>query len=291
MVKKNNLDYRAQVLAEALPYIQKFHGEKIVIKFGGSVMQNEDLKHSVADDIVLLQYVGFKPLVVHGGGPEIAATLEKMGISSRFVEGKRVTDAETMDVVEMVLAGRVNKDIVDHISRAGARVIGLSGKDGQMLKACPVASRDSDDLGQVGEVESVNPLPLELLEEKSYVPVIAPIGVGDDGTTYNMNADAVAGSLAPALSARRLIFLTDVKGIMDGEKLLSSLTPQEVEQYRQDGTIKGGMLPKVEAAVEALQGGVEKTHIIDGNRPHALLLELLTDEGIGTQIMEASEDG
>lgn len=282
------LDERAQILAEALPYIQKFHGEKIVIKFGGSIMEDEQLKQSVAEDIVLLQYVGLKPLVVHGGGPAISATLEKMGISSQFVEGQRVTDEETMEAVEMVLAGRVNKDIVDLINRAGARAIGLSGKDGRMFRARPLQPREEStvDLGQVGEVQDVNPLPLELLEEKAYVPVIAPIGVDDSGTTFNMNADAVAGSLAASLEARRLIFLTDVQGVLSGEELISTLTVDSVEPRIESGTIAGGMVPKVQAGVRALEGGVEKTHIIDGSRPHSLLLELLTDEGIGTQIIE-----
>ncbi len=286
-MSRDNLDDRAKILAEALPYIQKFHGEKIVIKFGGSVMQDEQLKKSVAEDIVLLQYVGLKPLVVHGGGPAIGATLEKMGISSQFVEGQRVTDAETMEVVEMVLAGRVNKDLVDLINRAGARAIGLSGKDGQMFCARALQSRqDSEvDLGQVGEVKDVNPLPLELLEEKSYVPVIAPIGVDEQGTTYNMNADAVAGSLAASLSARRLIFLTDVQGIMSEGELLSTVTTDSVSDLIENETIAGGMVPKAKAGCHALQGGVEKTHIIDGSWLHSLLLELLTDQGIGTQII------
>ncbi len=287
---KTDLDTRARVLAEALPYIQDFHGEKIVIKFGGSIMENSDLKQSVAEDIVLLQYIGLKPLVVHGGGKAIGSTLKKMGIDSRFIEGQRVTDAETMEVVEMVLAGRVNKDIVEKINRAGARAIGLSGKDGQMLQAVPLknCSKVEVDLGQVGEVEKVNPLPLELLEENYYVPVIAPIGVDRSGVTYNMNADYVAGSLAASLTARRLIFLTDVPGIIADGELLSSLDASGVEDLISREIIAGGMVPKATAGCQALEGGVEKTHIIDGSRPHSLLLELLTDQGIGTQIVDES---
>ncbi len=289
MVKKfDELDKRAQILAEALPYIQKFYGEKIVIKFGGSIMQKPELKRLIAEDIVLLQYVGLKPLVVHGGGQAIGSTLKKMGINSQFVEGQRVTDAETMEVVEMVLAGRVNKDIVEQINRAGAPAIGLSGKDGRMLEAVPLKNscKSMPDLGQVGEVNKVNSQPLELLEEKSYVPVIAPIGFDLEGTTYNMNADVVAGSIAAALTARRLIFLTDVPGVMDGDTLLSSLNAREIAALIDSGVIAGGMVPKARAGCQALAGGVEKTHIIDGSRPHALLLELLTDEGIGTQLVE-----
>ncbi|MFB6346363.1 MAG: acetylglutamate kinase [bacterium] len=278
---------RASVLSEALPYIRDFHGEKVVIKYGGSVMQNDELKKRVAKDIVLLQYIGLKPLVVHGGGPEIGGTLERIGIDSEFVDGLRVTDEETMDVVEMVLAGRVNKDIVNEINQAGGRAIGLSGKDGQMLLADPHSSQQEldVDLGQVGEIRSVNAEPLDLLEEKNYIPVIAPIGVNEEGVTYNMNADQVSGALASALGARKLIFLTDVVGIMIDGKLKSTLTLDEVEPLIQDGTIQGGMIPKVRACLEAVRSGVEKAHIIDGTRHHSLLLELLTQEGIGTQII------
>ncbi|MGM0380862.1 MAG: acetylglutamate kinase [bacterium] len=283
---------RADVLIEALPYIQKFHGRKIVIKFGGSVMMNEQLKRTVAEDIVLLQYVGLKPVVVHGGGPKIATTLEKMGISSRFVEGLRVTDEETMEVVEMVLAGRVNKDLVNLINQAGARAIGLSGKDGQMLKAeaHPSADRLDVDLGQVGRISSVNPQPIELLEEKGYVPVIAPTGVDEEGVTYNMNADEVAGALAGALGVQKLIYLTDVEGIMkDGERISTLYTDQVSEQI-DAGVIEGGMIPKVQSARQAVEKGAGKAHIINGTRSHSLLLELLTREGIGTQIVRRNND-
>ena len=278
---------RADVLIEALPYIQKFHGRQIVIKFGGSVMTDDKLKQSVVEDIVLLQYVGLKPVVIHGGGPMIATTLEKMGISSQFVKGLRVTDEETMEVVEMVLAGRVNKDIVNLINRAGARAIGLSGKDGQMLRAeaHPSAERVEVDLGQVGRIASVNPQPIELLEGKGYVPVIAPIGVDEEGVTYNMNADEVAGALAGALSVQKLIYLTDVEGIMKEGRRISTLHTDEISEYVEAGTIEGGMIPKVHSARDAVEKGVGKAHIIDGTRSHSLLLELLTKEGIGTQIV------
>lgn len=285
-------DLRTSVLSEALPYIRDFHGEKVVIKYGGSVMQDDELKQRVAKDIVLLQYIGVKPLVVHGGGPEIGGTLEKMGVDSEFVDGLRVTDEETMDVVEMVLAGRVNKDIVNEINQAGGKAIGLSGKDGRML----IADRHSSqseldvDLGQVGEIRSVNAEPIDLLEEKSYIPVIAPIGVSDDGTTYNMNADQVSGALAKALGARKLIFLTDVEGIMKDDELQSTLTLNEIEPMVQEGTIEGGMIPKVRACAAAIRSGVEKSHIIDGTRHHSLLLEILTEEGIGTQIIPGPGD-
>lgn len=278
---------RADVLIEALPYIQKFHGRKVVIKFGGSVMMDEQLKQSVAEDIVLLQYVGLKPVVVHGGGPKIATTLEKMGISSKFVEGLRVTDEETMEVVEMVLAGRVNKDLVNLINRAGARAIGLSGKDGQMLRAeaHPSADRLDVDLGQVGRISSVNAQPIELLENEGYVPVIAPTGVDEEGITYNMNADEVAGALAGALEVQKLIYLTDVEGIMEGNERISTLHTDDISEKIDDKIIEGGMIPKAVSAREAVNKGVDKAHIIDGTCSHSLLLELLTHEGIGTQIV------
>lgn len=282
-----NPDERVEVLSEALPYIQEFHGEKIVIKFGGSVMSNEVMKKRVAEDIVLLQYVGLKPVVVHGGGPQIGETLEKMGIDSRFVEGLRVTDRETMDVVEMVLAGRVNKDVVNQINRAGAEAIGLSGKDGRMLLAQPHAgAQDLEiDIGQVGEITDVNPVPLQILEEEGYVPVIAPIGVDEKGTTYNMNADQVAGAISSAISARKLIYLTDVEGVLEGGERISTLLEDEIDSLLDAGTIQGGMIPKVFSARKAVRDGTHKAHIIDGSRPHSLLLELLTEEGIGTQII------
>jgi acetylglutamate kinase len=285
---------REEVLSEALPYIQEFHDEKIVIKYGGSVMEDDELKRRVAEDIVLLQYVGLKPLVVHGGGPEIGSTLKQIGIDSEFVEGLRVTDEETMDVVEMVLAGRVNKNIVNDINQAGAKAIGLSGKDGQMLLANPHPSQDKldVDLGQVGEIHSVNPEPIELLERENYVPVVAPVGVDEDGVTYNMNADQVAGAMAEALNARKLIYLTNVSGVRVDDQFVSTLTTRDLDPLIEDQQISGGMIPKVKSAAGAVRSGVKKAHIIDGTRDHSLLLELLTREGIGTQIIpdEASDD-
>jgi acetylglutamate kinase len=293
MIYMDTVDPRTQVLIEALPYIQKFHGEKIVIKFGGSVMVDENLKRTVAEDIVLLQYVGFKPVVVHGGGPKIADTLSRMAIDTEFIEGLRVTDEETMEVVEMVLAGRVNKDVVNLINRAGARAIGLSGKDGQMLIARPHPSAEKleVDLGQVGQIASVNSQPIELLEEKGYVPVIAPIGIDKEGMTYNMNADEVAGAIASALNARKLIYLTDVEGVMDNGQRISTLYSAGIRKKIEEGIVAGGMIPKVLSARDAVENGVGKAHIINGSRPHSLLLELLTREGIGTQVLAGVEPG
>lgn len=283
---------RVDVLSEALPYIQEFHDEKIVVKYGGSIMQDPELKKRVAEDIVLLQYVGLKPLVVHGGGPEIGATLEQLGIDSEFVEGLRVTDEETMDVVEMVLAGRVNKNIVNDINQAGAKAIGLSGKDGRMLLAESHPSQEEldVDLGQVGEIRSVDPEPINLLESGNFVPVVAPVGVDEDGTTYNMNADQVAGAVAQALDARKLIFLTNVDGVLSEGERVSTLTTEDVEPMIESGDVSGGMIPKVRAGRRAVDSGVRKAHVINGTRDHSLLLELLTREGIGTQIVPADED-
>lgn len=282
---------RVDVLSEALPYIQEFHDEKIVVKYGGSIMQDPELKKRVAEDIVLLQYVGLKPLVVHGGGPEIGATLEQLGIDSEFVEGLRVTDEETMDVVEMVLAGRVNKNIVNDINQAGAKAIGLSGKDGRMLLAESHPSQEEldVDLGQVGEIRSVDPEPINLLESGNFVPVVAPVGVDEDGTTYNMNADQVAGAVAQALDARKLIFLTNVDGVLSEGERVSTLTTEDVEPMIESGDVSGGMIPKVRAGRRAVESGVRKAHVINGTRDHSLLLELLTREGIGTQIVPADE--
>lgn len=280
---------RAEVLSEALPYIQEFHNEKIVVKFGGSTMQDKETKKRIAKDIVLLQYVGFKPLVIHGGGPEIADTLERLDMDSNFADGLRVTDEETMDVVEMVLAGRVNKDIVNEINEAGSKAIGLSGKDGRMLRAVPHSSGEEldVDLGQVGEIQSVDPDPIALLESEDFVPVVAPIGVDENGVTYNMNADQVAGAMAAALEARKLIFLTNVDGILSEGQPLSTVKVDELDPMIEDGQIEGGMVPKVKAASHAVRNGVNKAHIINGQQNHSLLLELLTEEGIGTQILHS----
>lgn len=283
---------RAEVLIEALPYIREFHDEKVVIKLGGSVMSNPELKELIAADVVLLQYVGLKPLIVHGGGPEIASILERMGIKTRTVEGLRVTDEETMDVVEMVLAGRINKDLVSKINKAGAQAVGLSGKDGEMLLAVPHSSQDEldVDLGQVGEITEVQPDVLEALEEHRYVPVIAPIAVSSEGETYNVNADAAAGKIASALSVRKLIYMTDVAGVMKDGEVLNTLTVDQIGGLMEDGTVEGGMIPKVKAARAAVKNGVTKAHVIDGEQPHSLLLEILTQEGIGTQIIRRPEE-
>jgi len=282
-----NPDERVEVLSEALPFIKEFHGEKIIVKFGGSVMSEPDVKRSVAGDIVFLQYIGLKPIVVHGGGPQIGRTLERMGLDSNFVDGLRVTDRETMDVVEMVLAGRVNKDIVNQINSAGANAIGLSGKDGRMLlsKPHPSGEKVDEDIGQVGVINRVRSKPMKLLQDEGYVPVIAPIGVDEDGTTYNMNADEVSGAIASSLNARKLIYLTDVEGILKDDRLQSTIAVSELEDLIDRGVIEGGMIPKVQSARKAVLSGVNKVHIIDGTHDHSLLLELLTEEGIGTQIV------
>ena len=283
---------RAGVLSEALPYIQEFHDEKVVVKYGGSIMEDPEQQRRIAKDIVLLQYVGMKPLVVHGGGPQIGSTLQQLGIDSEFVEGLRVTDKETMDVVEMVLAGRVNKNIVNDINQAGAKAIGLSGKDGRMLLAQSHPSQDEldVDLGQVGELRSVDPEPIELLESRNFVPVVAPVGVNEEGITFNMNADQVSGAMAEALTARKLIFLTNVDGVLSEGERVSTITTEDVEPMIESGEISGGMIPKVRAGKRAVEAGVHKAHIINGQRNHSLLLELLTEEGIGTQIVPPEED-
>lgn len=285
-------EHRAEVLIEALPYIQEFHGEKVVIKLGGSIMEDPELKATVAADIVLLQYVGLKPLIVHGGGPAIASILEQMGIDTRTVDGLRVTDERTMDVVEMVLAGRVNKDLVQQINRAGAKAVGLSGKDGELLIAAPHSSgEDLDvDLGQVGEVQAVQPDLLEAMEEKGYVPVLAPIAVSREGDTFNVNADEAAGRIAAALNVRKLIYMTDVRGVLRDGEPIPTLTVDEITPLLEEGTVTGGMIPKLKAAREAVSDGVSKTHVIDGGVPHSLLLEILTQEGIGTQVIPAEEE-
>lgn len=282
-----NPEVRAEVLSEALPYIREFHGEKVVVKYGGSIMKEDDLKQRVAEDLVLLRYVGLEPLVVHGGGPEIGSTLDQLGIETKFEDGLRVTDDETMEVVERVLSGQVNNDIVDDINKAGGRAIGLSGKDGRMLLAEPHPSGKEEDvdLGQVGKIRSVDPEPIELLEDHQFIPVIAPIGVDEDGATFNMNADQVAGAVAEALGARKLIFLTNVDGVLQDGDRISTLTAEQTQSLIQSGRISGGMIPKTRAGWKAVRSGVRKAHIINGQMPHSLLLELLTREGIGTQII------
>ena len=288
----------APVLAEALPYIQHFHGRTIVIKYGGNAMTDEALKRSFARDVVLMKLVGMNPVVVHGGGPQIGQLLERIGKKSEFVEGLRVTDSETIDVVEMVLGGLVNKNIVALINAHGGRAVGLSGKDGELIRARKLVLRkkgatDDEDiveLGYVGEIESINPSVVNTLDEGNFIPVIAPIGVGEDGKTYNINADTVAGKLAVTLGAEKLILLTNTPGVLDQrEELLTGLSESQVEELIQEGVISGGMLPKVRCALDAVSGGVRTATISDGRVPHATLLETLTDQGIGTQIGRTRE--
>lgn len=286
---------KADVLIEALPYIQKFYGKTIVIKYGGHAMVDEDLKLSFANDIVLMKYIGIRPVIVHGGGPQIGDMLKKLNIKTEFVSGMRVTDAETMNVVEMVLAGKINKDIVRLINKNGGVAIGLSGKDGNLVRAEKLRLEDDPtfirtpeiiDLGHVGKVKSVNVGVLEKLAD-SYIPVIAPVGVGDDYEAYNINADLVAGSIAAALKAEKLVLLTDVPYVMDKEKnRISTIQLNDVDRMKLDEVVTGGMIPKVDCAAEAVRGGVKKAHIIDGRVQHSVLLEMFTTSGIGTQIVE-----
>ena len=281
---------RVDILLEALPYIQEFRGRSVVIKYGGAAMERAELKAPFALDVILLHLVGIHPVVVHGGGPQIGALMKRLGKEPRFVGGMRVTDEETVEIVEMVLVGRINKEIVGLINHHGGRAVGLSGKDGDLIRARRRLHRlptgEQIDIGLVGEVELVNPAPIRLLEGNGFIPVIAPVGFGRDGETYNINADLVAGEVAAALHAEKLIHLTDVAGIhgTDG-RLVSTLGRKEVERLVQDGVIEGGMLPKVESSLRALEGGTAKAHIIDGRVPHAILLELFTREGVGTEIV------
>jgi acetylglutamate kinase len=281
---------RAEILLEALPYIREFRGKTVVIKYGGAAMEQADLKESFALDVILLRFVGIRPVIVHGGGPQIGALMKRLGKESHFVGGMRVTDEETVSIVEMVLVGKINKEIVALINLHGGKAVGLSGKDGNLLRARRRSHRlpngDEIDIGLVGEVEAVNVECIRLLEEHGFIPVIAPVGVGSGGETYNVNADLVAGEIAAALGAEKLIHLTDVKGIngADGQ-LVSTLARKDAEGLVQRGVIDGGMLPKVESALRALEGGTGKAHIIDGRVPHAILLELFTREGIGTEIV------
>jgi len=280
---------RAKILAEALPYIRRFYGKTIVVKYGGNAMTDERLKHSFARDVVLLKLVGMNPVVVHGGGPQIDELLNRLGKKGEFVQGMRVTDDETMDVVEMVLGGLVNKDIVNLINQHGGHAIGLTGKDGAFIRARKMLlpSKDNEmlDIGQVGEVASIDPEVITLLETREFIPVVAPIGVGNDGRSYNINADLVAGKLAEVLRAEKLVLLTNTPGVLDRDgKLLTGLTPKQVDELFADGSIHGGMLPKISSALDAAKGGVRSVHIIDGRVEHALLLEVLTDEGVGTLI-------
>ncbi|MDQ3731357.1 MAG: acetylglutamate kinase [Pseudomonadota bacterium] len=284
----------AKVLIEALPYIQRFAGKTVVIKYGGNAMVDETLKSSFARDVVLLKHVGINPVVVHGGGPQIGTVLARLGKESRFVDGLRVTDRETMDVVQMVLGGLVNKEIVNLINRHGGRAVGLTGKDGGLIRARRLTvtrktpgleAPEIVDLGHVGEVSSIDPSVVRMLERGDFIPVIAPLGVGEDGTAYNINADLVAGKIAAVLTAEKLILLTNVAGILDSQgRLLKNLSMSQVEILIADGTIRGGMLPKIQCALDSVQSGVRAAHIIDGRTEHAVLLELFTDEGVGTLI-------
>jgi acetylglutamate kinase len=286
----SGLPSRADILMEALPYIQTFHGKTVVIKYGGAAMEETALKESFALDIILLRCVGIRPVIVHGGGPQIDAMMKRLGKERRFVGGMRVTDEETVEIVEMVLVGKINKEIVGLINLHGGRAVGLSGKDGELLRARRRLHRlptgEEVDIGLVGEVDVVNAQPLRLLEEAGFVPVIAPVGVGTGGETYNINADLVAGDVAAALGAEKLIHLTDVQGIVGADgRFVSTLARADAERLVKAGTIAGGMLPKVESSLRALQGGTAKAHIIDGRIPHAILLEMFTNEGIGTEIV------
>ncbi|MGI9952596.1 acetylglutamate kinase [Moorellaceae bacterium AZ2] len=279
---------KTSILIEALPYIRKFYGKTVVIKYGGHAMLDCELKRAVMQDVVLMHLVGMRPVLVHGGGPEITHMLERLGKKSEFVRGQRVTDAETMEIVEMVLVGKLNKEIVAQLNRFGGKAIGLCGKDGNLIEA--VKQEDGGpDLGFVGQVKQINPGIIETVIAEGYIPVVAPIGVGAEGESYNINADYVAGELAVALKAHKLVLLTDVEGILADQKDPSSLIPTvevgRVPELIEAGIISGGMIPKVQCCVRALKGGVVTTHIIDGRLPHAILLEIFTDKGIGTMVV------
>ena len=288
----NHAQERAEILAEALPYIRKYAGATIVIKYGGNAMTDAALKEGFAKDVVLLKLCGMNPIVVHGGGPQINHMLEKVGKQGEFVQGMRVTDAETMDVVEMVLGGSVNKEIVSMLNQFGGKAVGLTGKDGHFMKAKKLFINTPDkngvDIGQVGTVDSIDGTLISGLAEKGYIPVIAPIGVGRNGEAFTINADLVAGRLAKELTAERIIMMTNTPGILDKEgKLLTDLTPKLVDELIADGTLSGGMLPKIASALDAATSGVKATIIIDGRVPHALLLELFTNAGVGSMILDA----
>ena len=287
---------KAAVLVEALPYISKFHGKIVVIKYGGHAMVSQELKEAVFTDLVLMKYVGMLPVVVHGGGPEITAMLNQLGIESRFVGGMRITDEKTMEIAEMVLVGKINKDIVAQINRIGGQGVGISGKDANLFLAvkklhqisAPDGTKEAVDIGYVGEMARVNPEIILNLIRDNYIPIVAPVAVGENGESYNVNADYAAGSLAAALKADKLIILTDVEGILtdknDPASLISSLKASEFATLVEQGKIDGGMIPKVECCLEALEGGVGVTHILDGRTPHSILLEIFTDRGIGTMV-------
>ena len=284
----------ADILIEALPYIRRFYGMTIVVKYGGHAMVDDQLKADFARDITLMKFTGLNPVVVHGGGPQINKVLDQMGMQHQFIKGMRLTDEATMDVVEMVLGGKVNKDIVTQINKQGGKAVGLSGKDGELIRAKKlhiVYQEDETkppeiiDPGLVGQVTQINPSIINTLSREGFIPIIAPVGTGDSGETYNINADLVASSMAVALSAKRLILLTDVEGVLNlSGELISSIDMEKIDQMIKEKAISGGMIPKIECALEALKNGVEKVHIIDGRKRHALLLELFTDKGIGTEV-------
>ena len=288
-LNRTDAEQFARVLTESLPYIQRFTGKTMVIKFGGNAMTDPELHESFARDVVLMKLVGMNPIVVHGGGPQIGQLLNRLGIESRFIGGMRVTDEETVDVVEMVLGASVNKEIVDSIHRNGGRAVGITGKDGELIRARALtghlSEEGTEDIGLVGEVESVDTDILTMLANSDYIPVIAPVAGGTDGLTYNINADLVAGKLAEVLQAEKLMLLTNVTGLLDGDgTTLTGLTTQRVDELIADEVITGGMLPKVRCAMDAVKAGVTSAHIIDGRVPHATLLEIFSDEGIGTLI-------
>ncbi len=282
---------KADILSEALPYIRRFHGKTIVVKYGGNAMIDQNLKEAFAHDVVLLKLVGMNPVVVHGGGPQIDEALERVGKKSEFIQGMRVTDAETMEVVEWVLAGEVQGELVTLINRFGGQAVGLTGKDGGLIRARKMHIPDKDDptkmhdIGQVGEIEAINPAVVKALQDDAFIPVISPIGFGADGETYNINADVVAGKIAEILKAEKLVMLTNTPGVLDKRgNLLTGLSARQIDELFGDGTISGGMLPKISSALEAAKSGVNAVHIIDGRVDHCLLLEILTDQGVGTMI-------
>ena len=284
-------ELKADILSEALPYIRRFHGKTIVVKYGGNAMIDEKLQASFAHDVVLLKLVGMNPIVVHGGGPQIDEALERIGKKSKFIQGMRVTDAETMEVVEWVLAGEVQQDLVMLINGFGGQAVGLTGKDGGLIRARKLHMPDRDDpskshdIGQVGQIEKINPAVVKALQDDAFIPVISPIGYGEDGLSYNINADVVAGKIAEVLKAEKLVMLTNTPGVLDKSgKLITGLSARQIDELFADGTISGGMLPKISSALEAAKSGVNAVHIIDGRVDHCLLLEILTDAGVGTMI-------
>lgn len=287
---------KAEILVEALPYIKKFYGKTIVIKYGGHAMVNQEIKQAVMTDVILMKYVGINPVIVHGGGSEINNLLERLGRKSSFIQGLRVTDQETMEIAEMVLVGKVNKEIVSLLNQSGGKAVGLSGKDGWLIKArkkilAPINEDNNEvyELGFVGEVAQINPEIIKTVIDKGYIPVVAPVGVGEDGESYNINADYVAGAVASALGADKLILLTDVEGIYrifgDASTIMSRIRLEEIPRLIHDGVISGGMIPKIQCCVQALQEGVSTAHILDGRIQHSILLEIFTDQGIGTMVL------